>query len=181
MKKRLIVTDLDDCLIELLPEWIHRLNVEYGLNVTVDDIKDWDMSKAFPTVPVDKLYSPLFDTEIYKYMKPVKDAVKYLTLLHEEGFPIKIATASHYNCLPHKLEQAVFPMFKWLTYKDIMVVHDKSIIDCGFLIDDYHKNLEGSNAYKILMDKPYNQDSEVEDFRAFTWEQIYNIIHFYCD
>ena len=75
-------------------------------------------------------------------------------LIHDEGYVIKIATASHYQCLPYKLEYAVFPIFKWITYKDIMVVFDKSLIKCDFLIDDYHKNLEGSTACKILMNKP---------------------------
>ena len=177
MKKGLIITDLDDVLIELLAEWVHRLNVQYGTNVTVDDIKDWDMIKAFPMVSEDKICEPLLNPEIYRSMKPVKDAVKYLTKLHDEGYVIKIATASHYRCLPYKLEYAVFPIFKWITYKDIMVVFDKSLIKCDFLIDDYHKNLEGSTACKILMNKPYNQCSTVHDYRVNNWKEIYDIIH----
>lgn len=176
MKKGLIVTDLDDVIIELLPEWIHRLNMKYHTNVSVEDVKDWDMQKAFPNVPKDKIYEPLFSPEIYKYMKPVKDVVKYLNILHDEGFAIKIATASHYNCLPFKLEEALFPLFDWLTYKDIMIVYDKGLIKCDYLIDDYHKNFEGSDACKILLDKPYNKESTLHNHRCYSWKDIYEVI-----
>lgn len=176
---KIIVTDMDDVLVHLLCTWIEELNTRYNLNVTCNDIIDWDMSKAFPTVPKSQLYGILHESQFWNKVKPNEDAVTYLTKLHEEGYRILVATAAHFNTISVKLTNALFPYFEFLIYKDIIMIHDKKLLQCDYIVDDYHENLRGSKAIKFLMDAPYNKncDKSTYNYRIKSFKELYDIIH----
>lgn len=177
--EKVIVTDMDDVLVNLLEHWLEYLNTRYDCNVKCEDVVEWDMSKAYPTLTPEQLYGALSDEELWKAVTPRKDAIKYLTKLHNEGYKILVATAASYNTIKTKLVNALFPYFKFLTYKDIIMIYDKHLLKCSIIIDDYHENLRGSDAVKILVNAPYNKncDEMIYDFRVDGWKEIYQIIH----
>lgn len=50
MKKLTILVDMDDTIENLCETWVAFLNETHGTTVHTDDIHDWDMTKAFPTI-----------------------------------------------------------------------------------------------------------------------------------
>jgi 5'(3')-deoxyribonucleotidase len=45
-----ITFDLDDVLIDLVSHWVSALNKRHGLSVDIEDIKDWAITRCFPTL-----------------------------------------------------------------------------------------------------------------------------------
>ena len=176
-----IITDLDDVVINLLDAWIKWLNEKYNRTVTKQDIKQWDMSIPYEGLTDDQIYEPLNLAEFWKTVQPCKGAVKYIKKLRDEGHTVLIATSTYYKNLINKFENAVFPHFPYLSFKDIMICYHKGLIDCDILIDDYHQNLKNSKATRILVNEPYNVDCDKSfwDFRVKPddWEFLYKLIH----
>lgn len=170
--------DLDSTLNNLVWVWIQELNKKYGTNVQYDDIKEYDLSKAFPSLTIDELYSPLQENNFWTLLSPIDGSQKYLKKLIDEGHQIKIVTATHYKNLEIKMNWLLtqFPFLKW---KDVWVVHDKQSLRADYLIDDCYGNLIGGSYKKICLDQPWNrnfQDANFGVIRAYSFKQIYHII-----
>ena len=50
MKQLTILVDFDQTLNNLNEAWVAYLNERHGTTVKTDDIKCWDITKAFPTL-----------------------------------------------------------------------------------------------------------------------------------
>lgn len=59
MKKLTILIDMDDTLEDLLGAWVSYLNTQYGTNVHKEDIRQWDISVAFPSLSKTQVYEPI--------------------------------------------------------------------------------------------------------------------------
>ena len=98
MKLKTILVDMDDTATWLLPAWVEHLNQKHNLNVDWRDIKEWDMSLAFPTLTREQIYEPLATEEIWDEVTPREGAVEALTWLHECGlYEIFICTSTDYH------------------------------------------------------------------------------------
>ena len=71
MKKLTILVDMDDTIENLCETWVAFLNETHGTTVHTDDIHDWDMTKAFPTIEKSQVYDPLFDENMWKRVTPL--------------------------------------------------------------------------------------------------------------
>lgn len=181
MKKLTILVDMDDTIENLCDAWVGLLNERYGLSVSMDDIKEWDMTKAFPTLEERQIYAPLFEEELWERVKPLPGAYDYIAKLIANGHRVCIVTASHYNSLPIKLEKVLFRYFPYLRYQDVIVAYDKKLIRGDILVDDYPKNLDGGEYHKILMTAAHNRNFDEDTIgavRASSWEEVFNIV---CD
>ena len=54
-----IVTDFDSVMNYLLESWLVGLNSTYNLNVQYEDVTNWDMQLAYPTLTKEQIYEPL--------------------------------------------------------------------------------------------------------------------------
>lgn len=45
MKRLRIGVDMDGILVDMLPSWLENLNFGYGLDITIEDVTQWDMHK----------------------------------------------------------------------------------------------------------------------------------------
>lgn len=181
MKKLTILVDMDDTIENLCETWVAFLNETHGTTVHTDDIHDWDMTKAFPTIEKSQVYDPLFDENMWKRVTPLPGAVEYLKRLIDDGHKVVIVTASHQNTVAMKLNNVLFRYFPYLATKDVIVTSQKQLVCGDVMIDDAPHNLEGGNYYGILVTASHNRayDATANGFvRADTWEEIYNIV---CD
>ena len=94
------------------------------------------------------------------------------------GHKIYVCTATHYKNLSQKLNSCLTKYFPWLTYTDIIMCHNKQMIKCDYIIDDYPENIRGHSAVSFLMDAPHNRscDKVAYDFRVKTFRDIIQII-----
>ena len=174
-----IFVDMDDILVNLLDEWLIQLNRYKGVQPkTIDDITEWSMNKAYPTLTDYQIFNCLSTAEFWERVNPIPNAYKYLKMLKEDGHEIYVATASYPLPFYHKLEQCLLKHFDFLSSKDIICLHNKSLLDGDVLFDDYHENLRHFKGIKVLRNRPYNMNVETPyvDFRIDTWEEFYTMI-----
>ena len=99
MKKLTILVDMDDTIENLLSVWVAYLNERYGLRVKTDDVRDWDLSLAYPSLTSKQVYSPLYADEMWRRIEPLPYAAELLKKLIDEGHEVYIVTSSNYQTL----------------------------------------------------------------------------------
>jgi 5'(3')-deoxyribonucleotidase len=75
------------------------------------------------------------------------------------------------------MEKALFRYFPYLGNRDLIIMRDKQMIKCDFLVDDAIHNIVGD--YKgLLVDMPSNQGfSHPNVIRVFDFQAVYDIIN----
>lgn len=177
--QKIFVTDMDDVLVDLLGAWSKYLNNRYGTKVLAENIVDWDMTKAFPTLRPNEIYEVLGEEQFWKTVTPKEHAVEYLRLICEDpNYKVYVCTATHYKGIKVKLENCLLKYFPWLTYKDIIMCHNKSLIECDYIVDDYPNNLTNNNRIRFLMNAPHNQicEESLYEFRVKSMKEVYEIL-----
>lgn len=171
-----IALDMDDTIVDLLDAWLYWLNNKYGFSYKRDDILSWKISNTIPLTD-EQIFEPLHLKEFWETVKPLPYAVDSVNKLIELGHDVKIATASHYKILPMKLEECLFKHFP-ITYKDVIVIQDKSWLNCDFLVDDNEMNLRYFRGIRVLVDAPYNKyaDFESYDYRISSLKDLTEIV-----
>ena len=72
-----ILIDIDCVCNNLVEEWILYLNNKYNLNVKYEDITNYDITLAFPTLTKKQIFEPLISQCLVDKYKPIKDSQKY--------------------------------------------------------------------------------------------------------
>ena len=185
MRRKLIVgIDLDDVLIDLLGAWVNWLNKKHNLNVTYNDITNWDITKFFPTLTKEEIFEPLNTPEFWNYVKPLPNTVTTLkSMFEDDRLTVKIITASSYKTLQMKFDNVLFSYFPFLSYKDVIVCYDKHLIDVDVLIDDCVSNFTNFRGIGILIDMPHNKEIDplTYDVRVKDLCTAYEIITELCN
>lgn len=175
-----ILTDVDETIEELLVPWTTYLNAAYGTNVTKDDIREWDMAKAYPTLTSEQLYEPLKMRELWESVEEIPNAGYYMQKLMSEGDEIILVTSSHYSGVNNKVEYMINRLFPFIGWDNVIMTRKKHLVRGDVMIDDYEQNLlHGKWSLKILVDAPYNRDFDNEKHkikRAKSWDEIYSFI-----
>lgn len=170
-----ILIDFDDVLNNLCETWIQILNEKHNLLVKHTDIKEWDMTKAFPTLTTDELYAPLFTKELWGRIKPNNDAKEYLIKFINEGHKVYIVTAAHPYTISMKYN-FIQKFYPFIDSKQIITTCNKQMIKGDVLIDDAPHNLIGGDYIGILFSQPHNQSFDVQKhsniIRVNSWNEI---------
>lgn len=176
--KETILIDLDDTMECLCESWFKWLNNKYGLHQD-PNAREWDMSKNFPTLCNDQIYEPLSKRKFWKTVKPKEGATLYVKKLYDLGYNIYICTSSGYETVRNKYELIIKKYFPFISWKHVIVTHDKYMINADYLIDDGVHNLINGNYKKILFTCPHNIDYDAESngmIRVNSWEDVYEAI-----
>lgn len=174
-----ILFDADDVAENLVQDWIHILNKRYGTSVSLDDVTDWDISVAFPTLTKQQIYGVLQEDEVWANLTPMPGAQEYLKRLHDEGHELYMVTATDYRTCRVKIER-ILELFPFLDAEHIVIAHHKQMVMGDVLIDDGPHNLIGGRYFRILFDRPNNRGFDEKKYgmrRAVGWEQVYKIIY----
>ena len=190
-KPIIICVDMDDTIENLVETWIQEININYNKNYSIDNIKQWDMSKNFPDLTEDEIFDVLSDITVYDKILPYKDAQEYLEKLNNDSrFKVYIATSTYYKVYTYKMEKVLFKYFPFLRNNQLICISDKQLLNADVLIDDYDGNLINGTYDKILIDKPYNINCKSKNInkvnfldyrnkvikRTNNWKDIYNYI-----
>lgn len=178
MNKLTVLIDMDDVLENLCEVWVDILNNRFGMHVRHEDVRDWDISKAFPTLTHDEVYIPLSEFMTWSQLTPLPGAREYVKKLQDDGHDVVVVTASHPSNTRYKYIwlQRYFPQFK---YRDVIFTSRKQMICGDVLIDDKPQNLENAAYAGILMSQPHNLSYDIRSEwirRANSWEDAYNLV-----
>lgn len=173
----IILIDCDDTIWNLCDAWIKWLNCHYGTNVSYEDIKEWDMTKAFPTLSKSEIFSCLEDELFWLTVRPKRDAIEYIPKLQDLGHDIFFVTATSPHNLSYKAKmlEAWFPK---ININKLISTHYKQLIMGDLLIDDNIDNFN-DEIQGILFDANHNQNVKIDGERIkrfCNWEDIYSYI-----
>lgn len=179
MQKLTILVDMDDVLENLCETWVAHLNVLFQTDVKFEDVKEWDMTKAFPMLTREEIFWPLRTELLWKKVKPLPDAQKYLKRLFDDGHKVLIVTASHPETVAVKLNEVLFKYFPFVKMEDVIVATQKWLIRGDVMVDDGPHNLKNFFGDAILFSQPHNRSFDTDMYgikRAENWEEVYKMI-----
>ncbi|MBP5724369.1 MAG: hypothetical protein J6X18_12460 [Bacteroidales bacterium] len=181
--------DVDDVLRSLLCNMVVLYNEEFGENLTCEDVDDYSVEKSFPKV-VEKSgnatewFFKLNAEKLFRESEPIEGAVEAINRLGKYG-EVYIVTKQH--GLLNKIYALEWLEKASIRYNAVCFVEDKSIIQCDYLIDDYHENFRDMKCGTgVIINAPYNEDvsdeylreiSECEEFRRF--DSIADFVEFF--
>lgn len=180
MKQLTVLVDFDQTLNNLNEVWVAYLNERHGTTVTPDDIKCWDLTKAFPTLTANEIFKPLLEEELWERVTILPKAYDNICKLKYDGHKIYVVTTSNPTTVPIKLNKVLFKYFPFFTYNDVIITSHKQLVMGDVLVDDAPHNLAGDTTYaKILISAPHNKsfdERSIGAIRADDWDEIYELI-----
>lgn len=174
-----ILVDMDDVLEQLLDAMIRYNNSHYGSRTTMEDVREWDLTKAFPTLTREQAYSSEYDKEFWKTVKPMPGADEALHTLLARGHEIYVVTASIYQTIAEKLDNVLFRYFPYIDESHVIITSRKQMIRGDILVDDGPHNFPGGDYYKILFDAPHNRgfdENTIGAVRVKNWKEALEAI-----
>ncbi len=175
-----ILLDFDEVINTMTYRWVYTLNCVYGTSVNFEDVNEWDMCKAFPTLSEDEVYNPLHLQAFWNGVEVMPGAKEGIQKLLSEGHEIYIVGSAHPDTIKWKAEwlQRELPEIPW---SHVVIANNKSLVKGDVLIDDGLHNLYNGSYKKVLFDKPWNRkvdDSKLTDIihRVYNWDEIIQLI-----
>lgn len=172
-----ILVDMDNVLENLTEVWIAHLNKRYNKDVKFQNLKDQDMQIVYPDLSQEQIFEMLNDVNLWKDVKPLPDAVKYLQQLVIDGHKVVIVTSGYFESVALKIRTVLFKFFPFLDWKDIVVAYQKNLVHGDIIIDDDIHNLKTHPCrYRLLFDAPWNHNWDNLSnnvIRVQNWEDIY--------
>lgn len=180
VNKMKILLDFDEVINTMVSHWVNTLNCVYGTSVNFEDVNEWDMRKAFPTLTEDEIYNPLHLQTFWNGVEMMPGAKEGIQKLLFQGHEIYIVTSAHPDTIKWKAEwlQRELPEIPW---SHVIVANNKSLIKGDVLVDDGLHNLYEGSYIKVLFDKPWNRNvdkSKLTDIihRVHNWDEIVKLI-----
>ena len=170
-----ILIDMDDVLEQLVAGWCAYLHDRYGTDTVASDVKEWNMSKAFPSLTHEQVYGAPEDDALWDYVKPMPGAKEGLEALLADGHEIFVVTATGYKTLRAKMEKVLFRYFPFIPWSRVIITEKKQLISGDILIDDGSHNLTGGSYRKILFSAGHNRgfdETSIGAVRVSNWKEV---------
>ncbi|WP_336328755.1 5' nucleotidase, NT5C type [Halovenus sp. HT40] len=177
-ESRQILVDVDGTLCFNLPRLCEFLEVEYGIEITREEITDWSYQFEQAGVGIEEVITQLFEEYPEWFLAdldPVPGAGRALDSLAAAGYEIQIVT--HRPPETHHLTQ------QWLDERGMHydgyvedVPANKAEVPGDVLIDDFHGHVADAvdaGMYGLLFDRPYTESVGHERMvRVSTWADV---------
>jgi len=176
-----IAVDVDGVLAQLHLAVIRRVEEQYRIKITADQIRRWaTIIQGVDLAPL--FYEMAGDPDVVKSLKPVSGAQEGMTALSQLGHDLVIATSRRETgdkSVKQWLKRQAIPYDE---YVNTMTLGGKQHLDCDMLVDDYSGNLlkfiNGQDQRKgILLCWPWSEPENLLSVRSKTsvvgyWHQV---------
>ena len=170
-----IFVDVDGVLVNFLKQYTKFYYKETGVLVNWRKIIHYDLSQNFK---IEK-YKYLYDRLFYNNIEFMPNSIKYINLLHKNGYKIYFSTACvTYESMIGKFE-LLRKTFKFFSIENFIVLGCKNYLYTknGILIDDSPYTFEKSvMPAKICYSWLYNRNVKNVDLKTNNWHTIYTYI-----
>jgi 5'(3')-deoxyribonucleotidase len=173
--RKKIGLDFDCILATTTQTWIDLYNRLTGQNVELEDIKEWNISKAVLPEHSELIFDLLFNKNLWRSIQPLPESQYYVSLLCKE-YDVYVITNSHWETWSAKMEWLI-KQYPFIDTHKVWVGAEKQMFGVDLLIDDYENNLINGHYSKILLDYPWNRNINDKEFgilRAYNWKEIYD-------
>lgn len=170
-----VMVDCDCVLNNLIQRTCQMFNERYNKNISEETFTQYDIYKCLAFDDAEKFSALWNERELWDSLSPTYHSQWGVKKLIDNGFNVYIATSTHYNNFPWKVEwlQHYFPFVK---ESNIICIGDKSVLNADIMIDDYANNLIGNiRCNRILFEKPWNKSVNDDVYgikRCTNWDEI---------
>lgn len=169
MKKLTIAIDVDGVLRMNLETIVDLYNRNFNKNMTVDELKNYDVSVTFPEIERQTGVSAsqwLFQDhshEIFRDAPAYDRASSGIELLRNIS---DVVIITYQKSFTNKIDTIEFLEKNSIGYDGLYFTKDKSMLKCDWLVDDNPDNFIGCNAeYGALISAPYNMDVDLVELK----------------
>lgn len=161
-----ILVDIDETLNDLIETLLTIYNEKYNDNVQITDITEYYIQKFLKPECVN-IFTEFMSCDLIKNLHINEFAEEALNKAAEKHDIYFITAAFPQSVVPkHKW---LLKHFKFYNLKNLIVCHDKSLIQGDIIIDDCSEHVEKSPCmHKIVFDKAWNKDCKCQ-YRLKTW------------
>jgi 5'(3')-deoxyribonucleotidase len=187
VKKPRVGIDVDGVLGDLLTPMFGPLNEMFGLQVTLDVMKEWDFDHLIPEGRLQEFWDAVGAPGFQDRMHPYPGAVEGIQLLKEVA-DVYIVTAYLTNGKQWVYERDAW-IFKTFGIERHKMVHTKAKYTFfgRMLVDDKPSNIDGHaqehpTAVPVIWDRPYNQvfdwhpDVVPRLVRTSSWDEVARLV-----
>lgn len=172
--------DFDETLFPTIEKVIEVYNKRHCTNIEMSQITAYNLHDNFDECVANELLALFTEKEVYSSLQPYKGAVRAVKSLAEHGHEIYIATSTDVRNMEWK-EELLQKNFPFIPKKNLIRIHNKSLLNVDVLVEDKMDNLTQTFADRICFNQPWNID-EGKDFaysiyRIHHWGEIINIIN----
>lgn len=146
-------------------------------NINSFSTSEW-IKKILPATKAYELKRKIWNSiEFWATMPPLPNAIDVFGFLYET-FDVYIISSVFGTGSKSPVEgkykwiKTNFPYFPW---ENIIICHDRTVLDGDFIIDDLPRAIEKFKGKKIIIDYPYNRYFKA-DYRINNWREIKGIL-----
>ena len=174
-----IAIDFDEVLFATLEKVLEIYNKRHGTNIELSQITTYNLYDNFDSEVADELIELFVEKDVYSSLQPYKGAVRAVKSLVEQGHEVYIATATDVRNMEWK-EELLQRHFPFVPKKNLIRIHNKSLLNVDVLVEDKIDNLKSTFADRVCFDQPWNQDNDSDYvysiYRIHHWGEINNVI-----
>ncbi len=157
--------DIDGVLCDFIGPLLKRHNREYGTNHSICEIDH------FHKITELGISFGLWDFQHVEVMPGAKEILEVLNQEHE----LYIVTARP-TYTAHITHDWLYCHFPFLTEQQLIMCHNKQLINVDCMVDDGIHNLEGF-PYVVVYNQPWNKNASF--WRANDWVDVYNLVEMF--
>lgn len=172
MSKLRIIIDMDDVLADANKKILENFNLINGTDLKSDffnDISYYDYVHQYNYAPVrQKLFEPGF----FVNLDVIEDAVEVVRELHGKHEVFIVSAAMEF---PNSLIEKYIWLgqhFPFISWQNIVLCGDKSIVKGDVMIDDHEKNLVNFEGKALLFDAMHNKTLKGYH-RLMNWKEVH--------
>lgn len=156
-----LALDVDEVVLDMLAEWVRRYNEQYGDNLKVEEVNQWDMTKVCPKAGK-AIYEILQEPDFYEEVKAIPGALDDVEYARSLGMRVIYVSSCVVGSMDTKVRRLIelgfLPQGK--TQRDFFAATDKTLVNADVLIDDNVDNVEAwlaSGRKAFLRRQPHNR------------------------
>ena len=178
MDKFIVVTDIDGCLNNLMEQMFKMYNDRHGTCYNINHQRSYNLEDNFPMEVAEEMRNLFLEKELWDSLTPEEGSQWALKSFVNNGYKVYAATSTHYVNFPWKVEW-MKNYYPFIDSKDIICIHNKSLLRCNVLIEDCYDNLTSTSAMvdRVLLNRPWNKANNDRDYvyginRVNNWEEV---------
>lgn len=175
-----IAIDFDQTLFPTFERVLEIYNKNHGTEFNIEAIPAYNLYECFEQSVAEEMIEMFCDEEVYRGLQPYKGASRVIKTLIEHGHEVYIATASDPQNMAWK-EQLLRQYFPFVPKDNLILIHNKKLLNVDVLVDDNLDNLIQTFADRVCFDQKWNRSSTKDEaysiYRIHHWGEFTEVIN----
>jgi len=169
-----VIIDMDEVIADPMGEMIHWYKETYGLDVDYNKMLGGSWIKGFPEQHQALVRERLVGPGFFRNLPKMKDSVEVISEMNKRYEIFIVSAATEFpNSLRDKFDW-LLEHFPFLTWKQLVLCGDKSVINGDHMIDDHVRNLVHFPGKRYLFTSAHNLN--ITGYRRVNdWKEIAEI------